>query len=284
MDKKAIRDALAFGVQELAQLDRPRLKSEILLAYILGVERTYLHAFSEKELQKEDFEKFQAKIARAKSHMPIEYLTERVGFYGYVWNIKEGVLIPRPETEILIEKASELIQKHHIKYVFEFGMGSGIIGITLALLHPEIEVVGSDINPLALQVSQINLDFFCKNYDKTLENRVKFARTNILEDVGLLHCKTFDLLVSNPPYIGLDYSLPPNVRYEPKEALFGGEGGEEILYALVDRVCECSIPFMVCEMGYDQRAKMQKKLQDKFSFEFYQDLSGLDRGFLATLR
>lgn len=277
----SISEAIEFGIKELRGKERPRLETEILLSYIMDVERVYLHTHSHRYLSQKQSREFRSLIARAKNHEPIEYLTQKVNFYGYEWKIIKGVLVPRPETEILIDQVSELIVKYNIKKVFELGVGSGIISITLALLHPEIEVVGSDINPLAIWLSQENLKIFGAKYDITLGNRVKFMEIDIFKEP--IFSRSFDLFVSNPPYIALDYPLPPNVRYEPKEALFGGEGGEEMLYALVDIAKNWGIQFLACEMGWDQKEKMRKKLQDCKSVEFFHDLSGLDRGFVAIL-
>lgn len=276
----SIQEALDYAIKALKIKDRPRLEAEILLSFVLGVERVFLHVHTEKLLHQEEFKKFQALILRAQNHEPIEYLTQRVSFYGYEWEISQGVLIPRPETELLIEYAGEIIKHQGIKRVFEFGVGSGVISIMLALLHPQIVIQASEINPLAIELTRKNIQRFLA-LDPTLSHRIMLIQGDVLKkscDVG-----HFDLLVSNPPYIASSYPLPPNVAYEPKEALFGGEEGDEILSALVDFAKEQGFSWMVCEMGFDQKKIMLDRLNGCESVSFYQDLSGLDRGFSAKL-
>ncbi|WP_034584101.1 HemK/PrmC family methyltransferase [Helicobacter pametensis] len=281
--KHRISDALKVGVEKLSNKERPRLEAEILLAFILGVERIYLHTHCDEFLKDWMIQDFVSKLERLQQDEPIEYLIGSVSFYGYRWRIQQGVLIPRPETEILIERASLWIEQYKINRVFELGVGSGVISIMLALLHPNLEIIGSDINPRAISLSQVNLEDFAQNYDQTLKNRVKFHQIDVLSNRDFFLGESFDLLISNPPYIANHFPLPANVQYEPKDALFGGDGGEEMLYALVDLAQEMRIPYLACEMGYDQREKMSKKLKDSQYLEFYQDLSGLDRGFLSIL-
>lgn len=279
-----IVDALEYGVGKLYNKERPRLESELLLSYVLNVERIYLHLHFDQEVQAKDFESFASLIKRAERDEPLEYLVGKVGFYGYEWEICRGVLIPRPETEILVQKADELIKSKKISKVFELGVGSGVISITLALLNPHLQILASDINPKALELTQRNLQNFSA-FDKTLPHRLCLLHENVLENETVFQKQSFELLISNPPYISNSYKLPANVAYEPKEALFGGEGGEEILCALVKLGEKYRIPFLACEMGSDQREKMQTQLKHFEEIEFYQDFAALDRGFICkTLR
>lgn len=277
--KYRICDVLEYGVAKLQNKDRPRLEAELLLAYVLKQERIYLHMHCEEHLSEEEFAFFSHLLIRLENEEPIEYLIGKVGFYGYEWEITSGVLIPRPETEILVEKVDHWIKTHHLVRVFELGIGSGVISITLALLNPSIQIVASDISPQALWVAQKNIEKFSL-IDSTLSQRISLIGDNIFQNETIFE-KQFDFLVSNPPYIANAYPLPKNVLYEPKEALFGGDGGEEILYSLVDLSEKYKIPFLACEMGYDQKNKMQTKLKNFTEVHFYQDLSGLDRGFIA---
>lgn len=276
----SIQEALSYGFKALWMRDRPRLEAEILLSFILGVDRVFLHTYPHRLLSEEEFREFQALILRAQKHEPIEYLTQKVSFYGHDWEICQGVLIPRPETEILIEHTGEIIKHHGIKRVFEFGVGSGVISIMLALLCPQILIKASDINPLAIELTQKNIKRFLP-LDSTLLDRIVLIQSDVLKERG--EVENFDLLVSNPPYIASSYQLPLNVEHEPKNALFGGEEGDEILCALVDLAREKSIAWIACEMGFDQKKNMLAKLDGCKSVSFYQDLSGLDRGFSAKL-
>ena len=149
----SIQEALDFGAKTLATI-RSRLESEILLAHILQSNRIYLHTHSKCIFKSSEFEDFKRLVNEAKEGKPIEYLTQKVSFYDWEFEICEGVLIPRPETEILVDKCDELIKQRGVKHIFELGVGSGIISISLALLNPEIQIIASDINPLALALTQ----------------------------------------------------------------------------------------------------------------------------------
>lgn len=277
----SIQEALEFGAKSLNS-ERPRLESEILLAKALGVERIYLHTHASKLLRQEEFQTYSSFLTRAKNNEPIEYITQEVSFYDWEFEICSGVLIPRPESEILVSKCDELIKSREVKRVFELGVGSGIISISLALLNPHLFLIASDINPLALELTQRNIHKL-SFLDSTLPSRIALVEGNVLEDKNFFASHSFEFFVSNPPYIASDYILPLNVAYEPREALFGGDRGDEILQSIISITREYKIPFLACEMGWDQKQILQDSLKDFSFFEFYQDLSGLDRGFVAKL-
>ena len=275
----SIQEALDFGATTLATI-RSRLESEILLAHILQSNRIYLHTHSKCILKSSEFEDFKQLVNEAKEGKPIEYLTQKVSFYDWEFEICEGVLIPRPETEILVDKCDELIKQRGVKHIFELGVGSGIISISLYLLNTEIQIIASDINPLALALTQKNIQKFCL-LDESLKDRIILFEGDVLQSDEFFLSHSLELWVSNPPYIANDYILPKNVSYEPKEALFGGERGDEILQKILQKSKEHQIPYLACEMGWDQKQFIKESAKDFADLEFYQDLSGLDRGFVA---
>ncbi|ANV97835.1 hypothetical protein BBW65_03015 [Helicobacter enhydrae] len=274
----SIKEALKWGADTLLS-ERPRLESEILLASVLQKDRVFLHTFDDQRLTPQEWERYQSFVLQAREGEPIEYLSGVVSFYDYEFCITKGVLIPRPETEILLEKVRVLVDQHRLKKVFELGVGSGVLCITLALLCPHLEVVGSDINPLAIKLTQQNIQKF-SSLDSTLSSRITLIQRDVLqEECGL---QDIDLIISNPPYIALDYPLDKKVLHEPREALFGGERGDEILLEIIAMRERCGVRFLACEMGYDQRARMQEALNGSTDLEFFRDLSGHDRGFVAS--
>ena len=275
----SIQEALDFGAKTLATI-RSRLESEILLAHILQSNRIYLHTHSKCILKSSEFEDFKRLVNEAKEGKPIEYLTQKVSFYDWEFEICEGVLIPRPETEILVDKCDELIKQRGVKHIFELGVGSGIISISLALLNPEIQIIASDINPLALALTQKNIQKFCL-LDESLKDRIILFEGDVLQSDEFFLSHSLELWVSNPPYIANDYILPKNVSHEPKDAPFGGERGDEILQKILQKSKEHQIPYLACEMGWDQKQFIKESAKDFADLEFYQDLSGLDRGFVA---
>lgn len=275
----SIQEALDYATKKLTS-SRPRLESEILLCHILGVSRIYLHTHSQKILEPSELERFMQVFECAKNGKPIEYLVGKVSFYDWEFEIFQGVLIPRPETEILVQKCDELIKRERITNIFELGVGSGVISISLALLNPSLRIIASDINPLALELTQKNIqNLSC--LDESLKDRIVLFEGDVLESKDFFSTHHFELWVSNPPYIANDYVLPKNVAYEPKEALFGGDRGDEILQKIIQMTNKHQIPYLACEMGWDQKEILSKAMCEFDEVEFYQDLSGLDRGFVA---
>ncbi|WP_104637099.1 peptide chain release factor N(5)-glutamine methyltransferase [Helicobacter felis] len=255
---------------------RTALESEILLAHLLGVDRVYLHMHAQEELDGFALERFMRMVKARARGKPIEYITHEVSFYSRLFFVDERVLIPRPETELLVHQASEIIQEYGIKNVIEVGIGSGVVAISLALQHPKINVMGTDISMDALEVASINITTF------SLQSRVSLMHTSLLQGVEV---SPRTLVVSNPPYIPLDYPLDESVRYEPEIALYGGEEGDEILKALIDEAASKRVKFLICEMGDNQKASLSEHLEIRgYRGIFYNDYAKLNRGFVATLR
>lgn len=221
----------------------------------------------------EDESGYFALIKRRKQDEPLEYITQKASFYSRDFLVQSGVLIPRPETEILVDVAVSLIKDKKSPKVLEIGVGSGIISIMLALLVKDVKICATDISVKALEVAY--------------ENAKRFG---VLQKIEFTHCAyekdvkgEFDLLVSNPPYIKNETPLKSDVLNEPHQALFGGEHGHEILHELVKIAKKRGIGYLACEMGYDQKCVMEKILQENGakSYSFYKDLASLDRGFYA---
>ncbi len=255
-----------------AEIENPRFEAELLLAHHLGVERSYLLLHSEREV--EDMDGFDALIARRAAHEPYEYITGSAGFYDIDLTVAPGVLIPRPETELLVEKAAEIIRANGITEMVEIGVGSGAISIVLARLFPDLRITATDISPDALRIAAGNIEKF------SLTDRITLIESNLMDEVTT----TPQLVVSNPPYIADDFELEKNVRdYEPHSALFGGKAGDELLKQIIDDVKARGIEWLACEMGYDQKELLSRYLDDLgvSGYEFYMDYGGFDRGFVA---
>ncbi len=262
----------AEGQLEHSSCPRPRFEAELLLAYHLQRDRTYLHAFDNREI--ENIAEFKKLVGRRANHEPYEYIVGSVSFYDIEIEVEQGVLIPRPETEILIDLVADTIQKENITSIAEIGVGSGAISIVLARKFPNLKIIATDICEIPIEVATKNIVEF------KLEDRVEVIKSNLLDEV-----KTpIELVVSNPPYIANDFELEPNVgEYEPKEALFGGIVGDELLKQIVLDTKERNIKYLACEMGYDQKESMELffKQIGVESYSFYSDLAGFDRGFLV---
>ncbi|MDY0234232.1 MAG: HemK/PrmC family methyltransferase, partial [Sulfurimonas sp.] len=205
-----------------------------------------------------------------------EYITNSVSFYSQEFFIDKGALIPRPETELLIDE----VIKHYpdldapIRFV-EVGVGSGIISIVLAQHFKNAKFIAVDISQAAINIARENLKRF------SLEDRVELRLGSLLDEVS----EDIDYLISNPPYIADNAKLESNLSYEPQNALFGGEVGDEIIKKLLDEALKREINFFTCEIGYDQKDKIQNYLKNTSfkGLEFYKDYSKFDRGFTLKI-
>ncbi|WP_457598157.1 N5-glutamine methyltransferase family protein [Hydrogenimonas sp.] len=265
-----IEEALKEASRMLARkVDRPRYEAELLLAHHLGCERIRLHAHGDESVN--ETSSFFTLVERRRQGMPVEYITGRVSFYDIELEVGPGVLIARPETELLVDEAAVLIAAGGVETVAEIGIGSGAVSIVLARKFPHLKIVATDISPEALGYAARNIARY------GLQERIFPRRCNLLEGVE----ESVDLLVSNPPYIAESYELPTPLHYEPKGALVGGRRGDEVLKEILVTVKEREIPRVVCEMGYDQRVPIERYCETVGLPvpRFYRDLAGHDRGF-----
>lgn len=251
-------------------VEYPRREAELFLMAYLKQDQLYFITHQET-LVDENEPRLLEWIERRVRNEPMEYLTNSVSFYSKEFYIDEGALIPRPETELLIDEVLKCVNPDKSLTVVEVGVGSGIISIILALHLPNARFIAVDISPRALSVAARNIEDF------GLADRIELREGDLLSCVS----EKIDLLVSNPPYIAQDASLESNLSYEPQNALFGGSIGDEIIRRLLDEVYVRTIPIFVCEMGYDQRVRVQEYLKSFAvqSLEFYKDLASFDRGF-----
>ena len=267
-----IKQALTWGRTELSDVcERPQYEAELLLAYHLQQERMYLITHESDTV--EALEVYQSLIQRRANNEPYEYIVGEASFYDIHLSVEEGVLIPRPETEILIDLVADIIEKENITRIAEIGVGTGAISIVLARKFPELKIVATDICEAPLRVAQKNIETF------SLEKQITLRESTLIDKVS----EPVELVVSNPPYIAEDFLLESNVvDYEPKEALFGGRVGDELLKQIILDVKQRGIKWLACEMGYDQKEPLSAFVNELGvkSIQFYSDLAGFDRGFV----
>lgn len=254
----------------------PAKEVEMLIMYLLDKNPIWLHLnYNNEFLMENELKKLVAKRA---TNYPFEYITKKASFYGEQFITEEGVLIPRPETELLVENAFNILkEKNDKKLVLEIGTGSGIISVMLAVLIKDIKIIAVDINEKALNLAKRNAEKF-----GVLE-KIDFRLSNLFEKVEE---KDIYMVISNPPYIKNSYVLPKNVEFEPKNALFGGEIGDELLKDIIKQTNQRRIPFLLCEMGFDQKESLEKYFKE-FNVEFqsfYKDYENFDRGFTLKFR
>ena len=266
------KEALSWASSELSvTCVRPQYEAELLLAYHLNQDRMYLITHDRDILENTDI--YKALIKRRANNEPYEYIVGEASFYDIHLSVEEGVLIPRPETEILIDLVADIIEKESITNIAEIGVGTGAISIVLARKFPELKVVATDICEAPLRVAQRNIETF------GLAKQITLRESNLIDKVS----EPVELVVSNPPYIAEDFLLESNVvDYEPKEALFGGSVGDELLKQIILDVKARDVKWLACEMGYDQKEPLSAFVNEVGvkSIQFYKDLAGFDRGFV----
>ena len=254
----------------------PAKEVEILMMHLLEKNTIWLHLNYNSEFSKEkELEKL---IKKRATNYPLEYIINKASFYGEMFNVKEGVLIPRPETEILVENAVEILKdkKEPVKVV-EIGTGSGIISVMLAMLVENIKIIAVDINEKALELARENA------IKHNVQDKIEFRLSNLYENVNE---NDIFLTISNPPYIANDYKLPENVKYEPSNALFGGAIGDELLKDIIKQTNDKKIPYLLCEMGFDQKTPLENYFKEFLveSYSFYKDYENFDRGFTIKFK
>ena len=258
-----------ISVQLNSKVDRSPREAQLLVMAYLDVDELWLLTNQSQHVGNVD-ELFEWVDRRSKNE-PLEYITNKVSFYSQEFYIAKGALIPRPETEILIDEVLKRIpNKNETLNIVEVGVGSGIISIMLAKNLPNAKFIAVDISQDALNIAAINIEKF------GLTDKIELRLGSLLDQVN----EKIDYLVSNPPYIEDAIVLEHNLSYEPQNALFGGKVGDEIVKKLLDEVLNRKINFFSCEFGYDQKDKIRKYLNDtQFkSLDFYKDYSDFDRG------
>ncbi|NOX15693.1 MAG: peptide chain release factor N(5)-glutamine methyltransferase [Epsilonproteobacteria bacterium] len=265
-----MKEILSHSAEKLTKVAlSPYKEASAILGFSLGVDNLWLIAHDSDivDIPKD----FLANIKKREEFYPLEYILKNTSFYARDFYTDERVLIPRPETELLVDEVVNICKDFKDLTIAEVGTGSGIISIMLAILLPNIKIIATDISESALEVAKIN----AKKYD--MQNRIRFIKTNLLDNID----EKIDVIVSNPPYIKKDEKLEKNLSYEPDLALFAGAKGDEILRQIIDEAMRREIKVLACEMGYNQKEKITNylKKQNKKA-KFYKDLAGIDRGFV----
>ena len=272
-----IKDTVKKYTNELKQVTHiPAKEVEILMLHLLEKNTIWLHLNYNNEFLKE--KELANLVKKRATNYPLEYIINKASFYGEMFIVKEGVLIPRPETEFLLENALEILKdKKETQTILEIGTGSGIISVMLALLVPNIKIIAVDINEKALTLAKENA------IKHNVQDKIEFRLSNLYENVNE---DDIFLCISNPPYIANDYKLPTNVKYEPSNALFGGNIGDELLKDIIKNTSERKIPYLLCEMGYDQKNPLENYFKEfnVDSYSFYKDYESFDRGFTLKFK
>ena len=256
-----------------ASSDSAILDAEVLLCLVLEKERSYLRAWPDKPLQPEQINRFSTLIKRRQEGTPVAYITGNREFWSRDFHVTPDVLIPRPDTELLIELSLKLIPADKPFRIIDLGTGSGIIAITLAAERPHAHVSATDISSAALRIAKLNAN-------KHHINHIEFYQSDWFANVPVAR---FNLIISNPPYIAEDDShlQQGDVRFEPQTALCAADKGLRDIKTIADAARERleSGGYLLVEHGYDQQDTVQAIFKD-FHYENVQtvnDLSGQPR-------
>lgn len=288
--EKQLKLLLDKSVQYLEKNDiqEGKLIAEIVFSHVLNIDRMMLFTKYRDDIEDEEIEKiryFIQKIGREK--FPVQYLLNEQEFYGRKFYVDKGVLIPRQDTEILVEKMIDILKNNILKNqdfenknskihpkILDIGAGSGIIGITAALEIESSYVLGVDISDKALETAQ-------KNKEILKVSNIKFLKSDLFENVEF---REFDMIVSNPPYISLNevgIMSDDTLLHEPSEALFAENDGLYFYYEICQKASDylADFGYLLFEIGYKQGKNVAKIMASSGfkNIEVVKDLAGLDR-------
>ncbi len=268
---QTIADLLRWAKLEL---NSSELDADILLAHVLKVSRSYLLAFSERELTEAEKKLFEKLIAERKKKIPIAYLTGHREFWSLDFSVTPDTLIPRPETELLVELILQKIQGDN-KIIADLGTGSGAIALAIAHERPHWKVYATDASEKALHIAKLNAKYL--------------HLKNVIFSQGIwcaaLPAIKFDVIVSNPPYIAADDPHLEDLHYEPKTALIADDNGLSdfrIIIAEAKLYLQAG-GLLLLEHGFNQGEQVRNLLREAgyLQVETYRDLAGLERATSA---
>ncbi len=272
--KQAVDAAYDLFIQ--SDVPSPRLNAELLMMFTLGCDRAYLFAHPERPLNQEEHSRYQEAINERARGCPTQYITGHQEFWGLDLIVSPAVLIPRPETEHVIETVLELAQTHHrngVMKIIDVGTGSGCIALALASELPSAEIHACDISEEALEIARINATRL------DLERRIQFRHSDLLAAYA---DEQFDFVVSNPPYVGESEAdkVQKQVReFEPKIAVFSGWEGMDIYKRLIPQARRALKPggWFVTEIGFSIEEKVKSCLAGWSRIHTKADLQGIPR-------
>ena len=278
-----IKDTLNKGMIKLKSnhIDSPKLKARLLLQYILKKPRQYLIVYDNEQITKKQQWEYFVNIEKLSQGIPLQHITHLQEFMKMDFYVNENVLIPRPDTEILVEEVIKIANKFENPKILDLCTGSGAIGISIAKYVKNSKIYAIDVSEKALEVAKMN----AKNIG--VEEKIEFIKSDLFENMGKIK---FDIIVSNPPYIkngDIGY-LSEEVQKEPKLALEGGIDGLEFYRKIAKQAIDyLKLGSYLClEIGYDQKIDVieiienENKYVDTYSKK---DLYGNDRVIITRV-
>lgn len=287
-----IRELLRQSIEFLDNKNNASLDCEVLLAYVLGVNKEYLFAHSNEDIDDFTVALFNTYLKRIKEGEPMAYILGEKEFYGLNFFVDERVLIPRPETELLVDKALEYLRNNYKKnYKFKIldtGTGSGNIAVSIGKTIFDLnggamieQIDAIDISDGSLEVAKINVSQY------GLDEMIHVYQSDLLESIE--ESERFDVIVANLPYIGEvtnRFVSKETEKYEPKKALFGGDNGLELYKKMFQQILDKKIHYKIIigEFGFAQRKGIEDLLSKYFDQRWVieKDYANIDRIFVIT--
>ena len=275
-----LRDALASAFSRLsaANVPSPRLNAELLLMFTLQCDRAHLYAHPERTLSADEQSRYDLALSERGRGMPTQYITGHQEFWGMDFIVTPAVLIPRPETEHVIETVLERVRVGRapspaaLLRIVDVGTGSGCIALALAKELPYAEIHATDISPAALEIARANAARL------QLESRIRFHQTDLLRGLD----PGFDFIVSNPPYVGESEADQVQLevrRHEPRNAVFAGKTGLEVIKRLIPQARESLKPggWLVMEISGTIAERVRDLMVGWNDLQVVKDLQGIPR-------
>ncbi|MDD5731743.1 MAG: peptide chain release factor N(5)-glutamine methyltransferase [Patescibacteria group bacterium] len=302
MSTISLKQSLNYGINELkkVKIDSARLDAEILLGFVLGFNREKMLSNPNLQLTTYNLTRFKKLIAKRKKHYPIAYLTGSKEFYGIDFMVNKNVLVPRPETELLVESVIDFCRGgvtppkkgrgNRAPTILELGTGSGCIALTLAKYLPNIKIIAADISEKALRVARKNRIIVGNRHACSLQN-ARFKKSDLLQNIRFKP----DIIVANLPYLDNDMrnllksSDSKALKYEPQIALKGGRDGLDLYRKMFQQIkakwyqkglINQTPTVIFIEIGENQAKSLKKYIQDLFpeaQIEIKKDLANRDR-------
>ncbi|OVE76928.1 protein-(glutamine-N5) methyltransferase, release factor-specific [bacterium F11] len=254
-----IRDAFKWAVQSLSQagFSAPENEVAMLMGGIMNWSPAFVYANAQSKMTSDQIQIFRKRVDRRKRYEPVAYIENRKSFLDQDFYVDHRVLIPRPETELLVQEVKEKLQKRSLAkpQILDMGTGSGCIAISLARLFPNAHIMATDLSEGALAVAKIN------SLKMGVGKRIRFQKSDLYHSLNNMFFGYFDIIVSNPPYVSASEmkELAPDLSFEPRMALYGGKDGNSHLGSIIlesPKYLKKS-GTLVVEMGAKQKEKME---------------------------
>ena len=274
-EKMRINELLEIGIEKLktSQIKEPISIARRIMCFVLKKDKIYLVTNGNEEVEQSTKTEFLEAISKIQKHIPIQYITKKQEFMKMDFYVDENVLIPQPDTEIVVEEAIDIINRNKLSKVLDMCTGSGILAISIAKYTDASKITAVDISEKALEVAEKNA------ISNDVDTKIKFIKSDMFKNIS----GKFDLIISNPPYIRTDVikTLSEEVKNEPILALDGGIKGLDFYNIIAENAKKYlnENGYLVLEIGYDQKKEVVNLLeaQEYSEIRVIKDMGGNDR-------